>query len=179
MKEIIYNYDNLREDEANNVIKRAKALIVNSKDEILFGYADKTYQFVGGHVEDNESYQECLSREIKEESGIELTFDDIKPFLVIKYYSRNYPHEGDNTTTINNYFIVRTDMKPDFDNRNLTDYEIKSGYTVKYIHKDMVLSLLQGSLVYASKRNPVLDTIEAVEEFIKISSDNTTREEWR
>ena len=38
MKEIIYNEDNLNVNDINNVVERAKAIIVNSKGEILLGY---------------------------------------------------------------------------------------------------------------------------------------------
>lgn len=179
MKEIIYNYDLLDEDEINNQIQRVKALIINSKNEILFGYADKTYQFVGGHLEENETLMECLSREIKEESGIEIRFDELVPFLKIKYYSRNYPEEGLNTITTNNYYIVRTDLKPDFDNRELTDYEKEWGYTVKYVKVEDALSVLENSIGDAKKKNPVLDTIEAIKEYVKICGDDTRRDEWR
>lgn len=179
MKEIIYNYDNLTNKDINNTIKRAKALIVNSNNEILFGYADKTYQFVGGHVEKNETDEECLSREIKEESGIDLTFDKLTPFLVIKYYNKNYPEEGTNTITINSYYIVNSDLKPNLDNRHLTDYETKWGYELKYLDKNIALKELEKGLLTAKKKNPVLDTMEAVKEFINISGDDSKREEWQ
>ena len=64
MKEIIYNYDNLTDDMLNNKINRAKVLIINSHDEILFGYADKTYQFIGGHVEVGETGGWCNTDDI-------------------------------------------------------------------------------------------------------------------
>ena len=179
MKEIIYNYDLLDDKDINNQIQRVKALIINSNNEILFGYANKTYQFVGGHLEQNETLMECLSREVKEESGIIIKFDNLLPFLKIKYYSRNYPEEGLNTLTINNYFIVKTDLKPNADKMELTDYEKEWGYTVKYVSLDKALEVLKNSLDDASKKNPVLDTIEAVKEFIKINTDDTRRSEWR
>lgn len=179
MKEIIYNYDNLTDNDINNKIERTKALIVNSNNELLFGYADKTYQFVGGHVEPGETYEDCLSREIKEESGIELTFDKLKPFLVIKYYSKDYPKEGINTMTINNYFIVKTDLKPNIANRHLTDYETEWGYELKYLDKYIALKELEKGLLTAKKKNPVLDTMEAVREYLNISSDESKREEWQ
>ena len=179
MKEIIYNYDLLDDKDINNEVQRVKALIINSNNEILFGYADKTYQFIGGHVEENENLMDALSREIKEESGIDIHFDNLIPFLKIKYYSRNYPKEEFNTLTINNYFVVRTDLAPDINNMCLTDYEKEWHYTVKYVSVDNAIKVLNDSLKDASKKNPVLDTIEAVKEFIKISKDDTRRSEWR
>lgn len=178
MKEIIYNYDDLKVEDINNYVNRAKALIINSNDEILFGYADKTYQFIGGHVEPGEADMECLHREIMEEAGIDIKLDNISPFLAIKYYSKNYPNEGINTITTNNYFIIKGDFKPDISKRKLTDYETKWGYEYRYVHKDKALKELEKGLSLAKKKNPVLDTIEAVKEYLKITSDEPKKEEW-
>ena len=95
------------------------------------------------------------------------------------FISRNYPSDGLNTITTNNYYVVRTDLKPNFDNRELTDYEKEWDYTVKYIKLDDALELLEKSISDAKKKNPVLDTIEAVKEYIKICGDDTRRVEWR
>ena len=35
MKEILYNYDKLEEKDINKVVRRAKVLIMNPKDEFL------------------------------------------------------------------------------------------------------------------------------------------------
>ena len=179
MKEIIYNYDLLNESDVNNTIQRVKALIINSNDEILIGYADKTYQCVGGHVEAGETLMTALKRELMEESGIVFDDLDLQPFFRVKYYNRNYPSEGLNTLTSNNYYVIRTDALPNDDMRSLTDYEKEWGYVVKYIHKDKILGVLKDSLVDAKKKNPVIDTIEAVSEFLKQESDDTRRDEWR
>ncbi len=179
MKEIIYNYDLLDEKDINNFVQRVKAIIINSNDEILIGYADKTYQCVGGHVEEGETLMAALTRELKEESGIIFDNLDLQPFFRVKYYNRDYPEKGLNTLTSNNYYVIRTDIKPNNDIRSLTEYEKEWNYVVKYIPKDKILDTLRNSLPEAKKKNPVLDTIEAVSEFLKQETDDTRRDEWR
>ncbi len=178
MKQIIYNYDNLELKDINNYVNRAKALIVNSNGEILFGFADKTYQFIGGHLEPGETDIECLHREVMEEAGIDLKLDNIKSFLAISYYSKDYPEKGMNTNTTNNYYVIKSDLKPNLDKRKLTDYETKWGYEYRYIDKSKALEELKKGLSLAKKKNPVLDTIEAVKEYLKITSDEPKKEEW-
>ena len=178
MKEIIYNYDNLKLDDINNYVRRAKALIINSDNEILFGYVDNTYQFIGGHVEEGETDLECLNREIIEEAGMNINSYNLTPYLAIKYYSKDYPEKGINTITTNSYYIINTDLKPDKDKRKLTDYETKWGYEYRYIDKNKALDELNKGLILAKKKNPVLDTIEAVKEYIKITSNEPKKEEW-
>jgi len=63
VKEIIYNYDLLSDDDISKVVLRSKALIIN-KNNIFIGNADNTLQFSGGHLEENESFEECLKREV-------------------------------------------------------------------------------------------------------------------
>ena len=179
MKEVIYNYDFMKEDEVNNIVQRVKALIINSKGEILIGYAGKVYQFVGGHVEEGEGLMTALAREVKEESGIILDNLDLLPFFRVKYYNRDYPNEGLNTLTINSYYVIRTDILPDDKLRELTEYEKEWNYIVKYIHKDKIIEELTASLDDAPRKNPVLDTIEAIKEFLKQEEENSRRDEWR
>ena len=171
MKEIIYNNYNLKDSDINKEVKRARALIANSRDELLFGYSDNTYQTIGGHLEEGETYLECLSREIKEESGIELTFDNIEPFVVIKYYQKDYPEKGKNTLYIINYYLVRTDIKPDLSKIDLTDDELAWNYEVRYIPKDICLKELYDNIALAKKKLTVYDTIEVVLEYLKITNN--------
>lgn len=42
MKEVIYNYDNLKENEIDEIVIRCKGLIVNNKNEIMLGYCHNT-----------------------------------------------------------------------------------------------------------------------------------------
>ena len=123
MKKIFYNEDNLNERDINNSVKRAKMLIINSNNEILLGYGHNTYQIIGGHVEENESYDECVIREVEEETGIVIPFEERTPFFQIMYYCKDYPNEGLNSEYIINYYSINSDLKPDLEHINLTDNE--------------------------------------------------------
>ena len=97
MKETIYNYDYLNEEDITEVSVRVKALIINSNKEILLGKSDISYQFPGGHLEDNESLIEELKREVLEETGIELSNEEIdRPFYKVTYLKKDYPIKGVN-----------------------------------------------------------------------------------
>ena len=86
MKEILYNPDNLNEKDITETVIRTKALIIN-KGYIYLAKEGTIYHFPGGHLEQTETLQECLKREVLEETGIELEENDIKePFLKIIYH---------------------------------------------------------------------------------------------
>ena len=86
MKIKIVNYDHIKKKDINDRIIRVKALIINSKKEILLAKAYTTIQFPGGHLEENESLNEALKRELKEEienSSIHDVIDRYNRFVEI------------------------------------------------------------------------------------------------
>ena len=167
MKTIIYNDDYLDKKDINKEVKRAKAIIINSKDELLLASTNNNYYLVGGHVEDNESDEVCLHREILEETGINLEIKDIRPYFVVEYLCKDYPNLGDNTNYIANYYVVKCDEVPNLDNVELTEGEKEGGFSLKYIHKDEVMNVLEESLNVCTKKNVVRDTIDAVSEYLR------------
>ena len=168
MKTIIYNSDYLEEKDINKTISRAKVLLYNSKDEILLAYSHKNYFLVGGHLEDNETFVDCIKREVLEEVGIELEIGEVKPYYVIEYLCKDYPEVGDNTRFVIKYFSILTDSVVDISKVKLTDSEKDGNFEVRYIHKDLIIDELNKSLEACTKKVVVNDTIEAVSEFLKL-----------
>ena len=64
--ETVYNADKLRDNEIDEKSVRARAILINSNDEVLMCYSNglKHYEFPGGHMEEGESLEECLQREV-------------------------------------------------------------------------------------------------------------------
>ena len=107
MKEIIYNYDNLKDEDITETVIRIKALLING-DNIIIGNANDVYQFPGGHLEKDETFEECLKREILEETGIEIEDNEIKePFMMITHKNKDWPKVGNNRKSeVYYYFSV-------------------------------------------------------------------------
>jgi len=168
MKVIFNNYDNLKEENINRVVRRAKALIINSNNEILFAHSNNNYFFVGGRVEENETFDEGIIREIKEEAGIDIALEKREPFFTITYMNKDYPSNGVNTKSIANYYLINCDTKPDLNKTSLTEEEKTGNFKLIYIYKDKALEELTNSLDICSNKNVVRDTIEVVKEYLKI-----------
>lgn len=166
MKEIIYNNDNLNVNDINNVVERAKAIIVNSKGEILLGYGHNNYQIIGGHKENNETYKDCLIREVKEETGITIDDFDEKVILTIKYYCKDYPSKNLNTLFNANYYVIKTDQKPNMNLINLTENEKEGMFEFKYINKNNVINELVKTFDTCKNTNTLKDTIYALIEYL-------------
>ena len=168
MKEIIYNENNLKNEDISEWVKRAKVLVVNSKDEILIAHTDDSYYFLGGHVDGNETDYECLVREIKEEAGIDYAPKLDDPYVSIKYLLKDYPEEGVNKGYISNYYVIYDDMIPNPKNVNLTDGEKEGHLKLVYIHKDRILDEVRTYLDKCKIRNVVRDTIDVLEEYLDV-----------
>ena len=167
MKTIIYNDDYLDRKDINKVVGRAKAIIINSKGEMLLANTNNNYYLVGGHVEDNESDEVCLRREILEETGIDLDIKDIRPYFVVEYLCKDYPEKRENTNYVANYYVIETDEVPNLEKAELTEGEKEGGFSLDYIHKDKVMKVLEESLKTCTKKNVVRDTIDAVGEYLR------------
>lgn len=167
MKEIIYNEDYLNDEDINKYVKRAKMIVENSKGELLVVYSHKNYFLIGGHVEDNESFDECIVREIKEETGAIIPYEERMPYFSIKYLCKDYPNKGENTKYITNYYSIKYDLIPNLDNTELTEDEIDGNFKLEYINKNNVVDVLTKSLNTCTKTNVVKDTIDAIKEYLK------------
>lgn len=170
MKTIVHNQNNLAEANINERIYRARGVIINSQNEILLGYCKGTYQFPGGYLEKGETINECLKREIQEETGIVINTRDLKPFYIVKYYNKNWPVEGTNRYTELNYFLILTDEKPNINNTNLDATEQEFNYELRYVKLSELNDALNISLMENEKNKIVypemLDVIKTYYEEI-------------
>jgi len=69
-----------------------RALLINDKREILLGrrmdHKDKLYAAPGGHLEFGESFEECASREVKEELDLDLAPCDIRYLTTLNFFKK-------------------------------------------------------------------------------------------
>ena len=133
MKELVINDDNLREEEMDRVITRVKAFIINSDKKVLIARSNGGCQLPGGHVEKNESYEDALIREIKEEVGISISKQEIKEFFKIRRFMKNYFNTSQNVISDVVYYVVNTDQKPNKKNTHYTSLEKEYQFHIESI----------------------------------------------
>ncbi len=173
--EKIYNVDDLKDSDIDEKTTRARAIIINSKNKVLMCYSNKLchYEFPGGHLEKNESLNNCLIREVKEETGIKIKDKDIIPFYSIKYYCKNYHNTGKNRLVEIYYFIVNSNLEYDNRNRDLDIQEIEEKYECRYISVDSLKDVFVKNKLTTKENNSALDDMILVwDEYIKRRQNN-------
>lgn len=148
MKELITNNYNLTEEDVTETVKRVKILLINSHNEILLGYSHNTYQFIGGHVEENESLNQTVIREVKEETGINLKEINVEPFAKATGYYKDWPDVGKNRKIEIYYYEIKTDEKPNLDNAQYTEHEKEGKFQLRYI----LLETIEDELISNSQK---------------------------
>ncbi len=154
MQEKVYNEENLKEEELDSTVIRTKALMINSKNELLLGHSYGTYQFPGGHLKENENLMECLQREIEEETGIFIS-GDLVPFLKRIEYHKNYLNSNKNKKVIIYYYLLYNDELPQKEASHLDEREQAGNFELLYVPLEKVDDLLIKSI----PENPINEIV--------------------
>lgn len=167
MKEIIYNYDNLNDNDITETVIRTKALIINN-GKILIGNENGVFQFPGGHLEENESFNDCLKREVLEETGIKINDSEIdKPFMKVTFKNKDWPEPGKNRKAEIYYYIIKTNKKPDLTKTNYTKNEIKNNYKIEVFDINDAVKKIKENILNNEKNKIISpDMISAIEEYL-------------
>lgn len=172
MKEIIYNHDYLKDEDITEVVIRIKALIINDKN-IILGNENNIYQFPGGHLEENETFEECLKREILEETGIEIDDNEIKePFMKVTYLNKDWPAIGQNRKSEIYYYLIKTSKNPDMSKVKYTEHEKQGNFKIESIPLSESISVIEDN-ISKNEKNKVIaqDMIMAITEYLHQSED--------
>lgn len=93
--------------EKHKVLTAVHLFLIDKSDRILMsrryntGYEDGKYSLIAGHIELNESAKQAMQREAKEESGIDISLDDLH-FSHVMYRKR----ENDNVDDRIDFFFT-------------------------------------------------------------------------
>lgn len=173
MRRIIYNYDNLVDSDINEIVIRMKILLINNGN-IILGNERNIYQFPGGHLEENETFNDCIKREVLEETGIVINDSQIKePIFEISYYNKDYPQVGINRKSVIYYYIVETSETPNLENTNYTEHEKNGQFNVQTISLDEVINVLENNILLNEKNKVIVPEMVMVlkEYFNKLQKD--------
>lgn len=121
---------------SNPVIRySARGIVINDNKQvaILFKSFINEYKLVGGGLETGESFEECFTREVKEETGYNIIIDKLLGYTE-EYISLN------NFQQKSYIFVAHTDGKQQF--TSLTDEEIINGSKTVWLDIEEALNKL-------------------------------------
>ncbi|MBQ6324068.1 MAG: NUDIX hydrolase [Bacilli bacterium] len=133
MKEVIINDNSLTMDDIEKEVIRVKAFIINSKGKILIAHNNNTYQFPGGHTEGNETLEDCLVREIREEIGIDVEHLE-EPFFRVVTFDNDYFGTGKKVLNSIYYYRIITDQEPDLSKTHYDELELATDFNLYYVN---------------------------------------------
>ena len=128
--ETIYQYGRQYDETPEKTRIACRAIITDGK-RILLSHELNTgvYLIPGGGLEENESLEECCKREIREETGYEISVG--KQLYIFKEYFRNMLY-------ISNYFLCEITGKG---KQSLTENEIEHGVVPEWTENEKALEI--------------------------------------
>ena len=169
MKKLVYNNENLSEQEIDEVVTRVKVFLVNENNELLIATSGGGCQLPGGHREEGEDLMDTVVREMREETGINLEKYEIKDsFFSIQHLTRNYKNSGKNRCSEMIYFHVVTSKEPNLDNLNLTEDEKKNEFAIEKVKIDNIEEYIKSFINETQKETNIIiakEILVAVKEF--------------
>lgn len=78
VKTIIINDENMHEEPINKKMK-SRAILINSKNELLVANYGGVFLLPGGSIDEGENPSSAIIRELKEKIGISFKIEQLKP----------------------------------------------------------------------------------------------------
>jgi len=156
-------------------VTRVKAFIMNEEGKLFLASTDEMcYQLPGGHVEDGESYEETIKREVLEEAGIILNNQDfIEKFHEIHRIINNYFNLGKNVLSNIIYYFIKTNKKINLNKTNMTDREKEMGYSIQLLSPEIMEEKLINNIknnkveIYRIVSQETLDALQVLKKYLK------------
>lgn len=170
MKIITVKEDNVDIEKIDEEVIRVKGLVLNTNNDLIIIHNNGTYQFPGGHRENNEDLEVTLEREIEEETGISVTIEN-GPFMLITEYANNYL--GTNKTRCNKiyYYSIYTNEAPSIDKLSLTELESQTDFKLFYVNlNDMekfLIESIDNKTIHEVIGKEMLEVIKVYKESVK------------
>ena len=165
---------NIQEEPSIKKMK-ARALLINSSNEILIANYGGVFLLPGGSIEKGEDPNLAIIREIKEETGIDSKIEDLKPFLKMRYYQIGYPERnGKNSDRLLvTYYYLGNVESFSMENNHLSEKEKKDGFELKFYSLDEIEKLIKNNDLKNPRKKYFDKELEVIiEQYRKLEKNN-------
>ena len=88
MKVIKYNNNGLTDEEIEKTVNKVRAIVINDKGQCLLAKYAGIYMLPGGKIDQGETEEEAIEREILEETGISVDSSKATKFFKMESYDK-------------------------------------------------------------------------------------------
>ena len=143
MENIIINDSNLNNNEIQKIGNKVRAILL-SDNKILVSHYGGVVLLPGGSIDKDETADDAIIRELKEETGIVYDVNSLKELLLLEYYQPNYPTRRDEVINrlIRTRFYLAQYRGIDLKSINRTENEVKDNFHLDLIELDEFASLI-------------------------------------
>ncbi len=125
-------------------------IILNGKIAMVHSRKYDYYKFPGGGIEDNESKEDALIREVREETGLCVIRDSIREYGKVHRIQKG---TKENIFIQDNYYYLCS-VKDEIGQQNLDDYEADEGFTLELMNPEYAIDV--------NRKNSLVDDFERV-----------------
>lgn len=146
---IIINENNLNNDEIGTFSTKVRALLLDGNRMLIANYGN-VLLLPGGSIDDSETTEQALIRELKEEIGIEYLQQELEYLATISFYQKDYPNRDgsiSNRLVQTHYFVGPF---KGIHAQNLTEKERKDNFNLQLIP----FSELESEILNNHNNNP-------------------------
>ena len=173
MWNVVFNKDNLTENDVTKRVKKARAFIVDTEDNVWMVKVNGVYMLPGGCVEQSDT-NPCgaVVREVREELGIDLNKKKLYPMVKIDNYDKDSRVCGEtelcNKKTSTIIYLSSNDDKPNEVKRQLTAQEKNMNMTIEKVPlKDFKSKMLMPGRLNFYKKYFMKENLAALKAYYK------------
>lgn len=97
------------------------------------------YTFPGGTIEENESRENALIRETREEAGLIVIPESVQEYGLVRRIQKSDREDADYFLQHNYYYLC--EVEESVRSQNLDDYEAEEGFRLEYVEPDRAIHI--------------------------------------
>ena len=142
---MLINNANLQKGELNSFAHKVRAVVFDEEGKLYITDMNSSFNLPGGRVENSEELIDSLTRELKEELGIDITFKDVEYIGNFVFWHKNFPGEKglvNRENKVDLFWIIKP-QKLIAEEINLTNYEKHYNFKLRLINIAEIKKLIK------------------------------------